>query len=112
MYAASEGRFKEREAGKRVGNCSTPGGLEAKAIAVSAEAAATKGYLLLLPSCTDRLVLSLAGHLLDYSLVAGSQASVPDILAIAGDVMGDLLDKQQGHTVTDKDIYRYISNTH
>ncbi|DBB16222.1 TPA: hypothetical protein ACH3X3_014548 [Trebouxia sp. C0006] len=36
----------------------------------------------------------------------GSQASVPDILAIAGDVMGDLLDKQQGHTVTDKDIYR------
>jgi len=57
-------------------------------------------------------VLSLAGHLLDYSLVAGSQASVPDILAIAGDVMGDLLDKQQGHTVTDKDIYRYISNTH
>ncbi|DBA81679.1 TPA: hypothetical protein ACH3X1_007426 [Trebouxia sp. C0004] len=36
----------------------------------------------------------------------GSQPSVPDILAIAGDVMGDLLDKQQGHTVTDKDIYR------
>ena len=47
-----------------------------------------------------------------YLLVAGSQASVPDILAISGDVMGDLLDKQQGHTVTDKEIYRYISNSH
>lgn len=39
-------------------------------------------------------------------LLAGSQASVTDILAIAGDTLGDLLDKQQGHTVTDKDIYR------
>lgn len=37
---------------------------------------------------------------------------MPDILAISGDVMGDLLDKQQGHTVTDKEIYRYISNNH
>jgi len=66
LYAASEGRLKEREAGKRVGNCSTPGGLEAKAVAVSTETAATKRYLLLLPPCTDRLVLALAGHFLDY----------------------------------------------
>lgn len=39
-------------------------------------------------------------------LIAGHQASIPEILAIAGDTLGDLLDKQQGHTVTDKDIYR------
>ncbi len=58
-------------------------------------------------SCSRLQVTSLI-----YFLIAGSQASVPDILAIAGDVMGDLLDKQQGHTVTDKDIYRYISSRH
>lgn len=36
----------------------------------------------------------------------GSQARVADILIIAGDSIGDLLDKQLGHTVTDKDIFR------
>ena len=40
-------------------------------------------------------------------LSAGSQVSVADVLAIAGDTVGDLLDKQQGHTVTNKDIFRY-----
>ena len=36
----------------------------------------------------------------------GPSATVPAILAIAGDVLGELLDKQQGHEVTDKEIYR------
>ena len=31
----------------------------------------------------------------------GPSATVPAILAIAGDVLGELLDKQQGHEVTD-----------
>ncbi len=48
-----------------------------------------------------------AGWGTDISLLSGSQANIADILAIAGDTLGDLLDKQQGHTVTDKDIYRF-----
>ena len=42
----------------------------------------------------------------NFLLSVGSQVSVADILAIAGDTLGDLLDMQQGHTVTDKDIFR------
>ena len=41
-------------------------------------------------------------------LVAGTQPSVSDILAIAGDTLGEVLDKREGHTVTDKNIYRYV----
>lgn len=34
---------------------------------------------------------------------------VPAIVSVAGDVLGELLDKQQGHEVTDKDIFRCVS---
>ena len=33
---------------------------------------------------------------------------MPAMLAVAGDVLGELLDKQQGHEVTDKEIYRSV----
>lgn len=40
-------------------------------------------------------------------VLAGPQSSVSDILAIGGDTLGEVLDKREGHTVTDKTIYRY-----
>ena len=32
------------------------------------------------------------------------------MLAVAGDVLGEMLDKQQGHEVTDKEIYRSVQS--
>ena len=51
--------------------------------------------------------MSHSQSILSKIVLTGSNASIAHTLTIAGDTLGELLDKQQGHTVTDKDIYRY-----
>lgn len=67
---------------------------------------------IVLVDATMQATFAMAGRVMKKLLIAGHQASIPEILTIAGDTLGDLLDKQQGHTVTDKDIYRSIADRH
>ena len=104
LTAANKRCFQKGESGQRIGDSICTGGAQADTASDSA-GKASPGRLACLLLCHVVLIPRVSLEL----LVAGSQCSVSDILAIAGDILGEVLDKQEGHTVTDKNIYRYIT---
>ncbi|KAL3152254.1 hypothetical protein ABBQ32_001333 [Trebouxia sp. C0010 RCD-2024] len=57
-------------------------------------------------SAQEQLKLTQLQKAQDLLKQKGPQSSVSDILAICGDTLGEVLDKREGHTVTDKNIFR------
>ena len=100
LIAASKRRFQKGETGKGAGNSICTGGTQADTASESTGNAEAE-RLACLPSC----------YLVPFAqctqvLLAGSQPSISDILAIGGDTLGEVLDKREGYAVTDKNIYR------
>ena len=91
------------EAGQGAGDSICTGGTQTNAASESTGLAEAE-RLALVPAV---MPFGEDAHSASELLIAGSQSSVSKILAIAGDTLGEILDKREGHTVTDKNIYRY-----
>lgn len=101
LTAASKRRFQKGETGERAGNSIGTGGTQADTASKSTGNPEAERLACLL-SCHP-VPFAHSAHEL---LCAGSQPSISDILAIGGDTLGEVLDKREGHAVTDKNIYR------